>query len=71
MRRPRPRTLCGPLPTPRSVERYPDYWTRPAPTLDSVIPVTTVMDDAPKADQIFGLQRVTERAVSAGYLAGS
>ncbi|MEV0611194.1 methyltransferase domain-containing protein [Polymorphospora rubra] len=33
-----------------------------------VVPVTTVFRDAGSADQILGLQRNTERAVTAGYL---
>lgn len=34
----------------------------------SVHPVTSIFRDAVEADQILGLQRVTERAVAAGYL---
>lgn len=34
----------------------------------AVHPVTTVFRDAAEADQILGFQRVTERAVAAGYL---
>lgn len=33
-----------------------------------VIPVTSVFDDAAQADQVFGFERVTRRAVAAGYL---
>jgi hypothetical protein len=36
--------------------------------LDRVTPITTVFIDAHDADQILGFQRVTERAVTAGYL---
>ncbi|WP_083835614.1 methyltransferase domain-containing protein [Paenibacillus dendritiformis] len=33
-----------------------------------VIPVTTVFEDVSEADKIFGIYRVTERAVAAGYM---
>lgn len=34
----------------------------------AVVPVTSVFRDVQAADQVLGLQRNTERAVSAGYL---
>ncbi|MFF0451251.1 methyltransferase domain-containing protein [Streptomyces sp. NPDC004609] len=37
-------------------------------TVTSVVPVTSVFRDVRAADDIFGLQRTTERAVAAGYL---
>ncbi len=37
-------------------------------TLARVVPVTAVFRDAGDADRILGFQRVTERAVEAGYL---
>nr|WP_228101251.1 hypothetical protein [Paenibacillus donghaensis] len=33
-----------------------------------VIPVTTVFEDVSEADKIFGIYRLTERAVAAGYM---
>jgi ubiquinone/menaquinone biosynthesis C-methylase UbiE len=35
-----------------------------------VIPVTAIFRDVVEADRVFGFQRVTERAVDAGYLSG-
>jgi ubiquinone/menaquinone biosynthesis C-methylase UbiE len=36
--------------------------------VDEVVPVTATFRDADEADKIFGFQRVTSRAVEAGYL---
>jgi ubiquinone/menaquinone biosynthesis C-methylase UbiE len=36
----------------------------------AVLPVTSVLRDAVEADQVLGFQRVTQRAVAAGYLTG-
>jgi ubiquinone/menaquinone biosynthesis C-methylase UbiE len=33
-----------------------------------VVPVTSVFDDVTEADKVFGFERVTRRAVAAGYL---
>lgn len=35
---------------------------------EKVIPITAIFRDAHEADQVLGLQRVTDRAVEAGYL---
>lgn len=43
--------------------------TRTGFIVDKVIPITTVFRDAGTADKVLGLQRVTERAVAADYLA--
>ncbi len=42
--------------------------TRAGFEVTSVVPVTTVLQDAGSADRILGLQRNAERAVAAGYL---
>jgi ubiquinone/menaquinone biosynthesis C-methylase UbiE len=42
--------------------------TRAGLQITKVMPITTVFRDAQEADQVLGLRRVTERAVTAGYL---
>jgi ubiquinone/menaquinone biosynthesis C-methylase UbiE len=37
-------------------------------SVEKVVPITTTFDDVASADQVFGLRRVTDRAVIAGYL---
>jgi hypothetical protein len=37
-------------------------------TVTGIVPITTVFRDVESADKVLGLQRVTERAVEAGYL---
>jgi len=50
--------------------RIPALCERNALTVTRVIPVTAVFRDATQADRVLGFQRVTRRAVDAGYLAG-
>jgi ubiquinone/menaquinone biosynthesis C-methylase UbiE len=49
--------------------QIPTLCERHGLTATRVLPVTTVFRDVTRADRIFGFQRVTHRAVEAGYLA--
>ncbi len=48
--------------------QVPDLCERQGLRATRVLPVTSVYRDAVEADQVFGFQRVTSRAVEAGYL---
>lgn len=48
--------------------RLPGYCQRQGLSVLRVIPVTAVFRDVAEADRVFGFQRVTGRAVDAGYL---